>query len=231
MIKLSLNEEDYLKTIYQISVKQGRSEVSTNEIAKRISLSAASVSDMLKKLAQKELIHYVKYQGVSLTQEGKNIAIDLVRKHRLWETFLVEKLGFSWDEVHEIAEQLEHIQSDKLIERLDEFLGFPAFDPHGDAIPNSRGELIERRKKNLSQIPENQIVKVVAVEENSATFLKHLNKIDIQIGTVIKVLEKADYDKSVEIEMQTTGKRQNISKEIAENLYVVQYVTQKEHEN
>lgn len=229
MIKLSLNEEDYLKTIYQISVKQGGSEVSTNDIAKRISLSAASVSDMLKKLAQKELIHYVKYQGVSLTPEGRNIAIDLVRKHRLWETFLVEKLGFSWEEVHEIAEQLEHIQSDKLIERLDEFLGFPAFDPHGDVIPNSKGEFTERRKKNLSQISENQVVKVVAVEENSAIFLKHLNKIDIQIGTVLKVIEKADYDKSIEIEMQATGKRQNISKEIAENLYVVQYVTQKEH--
>src|SRR6478752_3743676 len=145
---LSLTEENYLKAIYHLS-EDGTIDVSTNAISDALNTKPASVSDMLKKLSQKEVINYIKYQGVSLTPSGRKIALQIIRKHRLWEVFLVEKLKFNWDEVHEIAEQLEHIQSNLLIERLDEFLGFPPFDPHGDPIPNERGEMKAKKHTPL----------------------------------------------------------------------------------
>jgi DtxR family transcriptional regulator, Mn-dependent transcriptional regulator len=130
----TLSEENYLKAIYHLSKEEDES-VSTNALAERLETTAASVSDMLKKLAKKELIEYKKYQGVNISEKGKRVALQIIRKHRLWEVFLVEKLSFNWDEVHEIAEQLEHIDSPTLVKRLDEFLGYPKFDPHGDPIP------------------------------------------------------------------------------------------------
>lgn len=219
-MQLSLTEEDYLKAIYHLSDNDFSKEISTNDIAKRIDISAASVSDMIKKLSQKNLVHYVKYQGVTLTLEGKNLATYIIRKHRLWETFLVEKLKFSWDEVHEIAEQLEHIQSLKLITRLDEFLNFPEFDPHGDPIPNEKGEITIQKRIILKNAPLNEWLCVIAVEENSPLFLKHLTKIEIHIGTNLMVVERNDYDSSIEVQI-SQGKRLMISKDVAENLYVV----------
>ena len=216
---LSLTEEDYLKAIYYLSENNSEKGISTNDIAKRIEISAASVSDMIKKLSQKNLVNYVKYQGVTLTKGGKQIAVNIIRKHRLWETFLVEKLKFSWDEVHEIAEQLEHIQSSTLIERLDEFLDFPEYDPHGDPIPNEKGEIIKRKRINLKNCPLDQTLKVIAVEEGSPLFLQHLNKIKVNIGTHIKVLEKIEYDESLEIEIDQQ-RTIMISKDVAENIYV-----------
>ncbi|NJL13899.1 MAG: metal-dependent transcriptional regulator [Microscillaceae bacterium] len=216
---LSLTEEDYLKAIYHLSELAPERGISTNEIARKIDLSAASVSDMLKKLAQKDLIHYVKYQGVTLTEMGRQQALYLVRKHRLWETFLVDKLHFSWDEVHEIAEQLEHIQSRTLIERLDAFLDYPSFDPHGDPIPNQKGEIIAQNRISLKNAPLSQPLQVIAVEETSPLFLKHLNKLRIQIGTALRVLDRSAYDESLEIVL-SEDKVLMISKDVAENIYV-----------
>lgn len=216
---LSLTEEDYLKAIYHLSEHAPERGISTNEIARKIDLSAASVSDMLKKLAQKDLIHYVKYQGVTLTEMGRKQALYLVRKHRLWETFLVDKLHFSWDEVHEIAEQLEHIQSRTLIERLDAFLDYPSFDPHGDPIPNQKGEIVAQKRISLKNAPLSQPLQVIAVEESSPLFLKHLNKLSIQIGTALRVLERSEYDESLEIVL-SEDKILMISKDVAENIYV-----------
>lgn len=218
-MQLSLTEEDYLKAIFYLSDYDFEKGVSTNDIAKRIDISAASVSDMIKKLSQKKMIHYVKYQGVTLTDQGKQYAIDIIRKHRLWETFLVDKLKFSWDEVHEIAEQLEHIQSRKLTERLDAFLDFPTFDPHGDPIPNEKGEIILQKRINLKSSPLHTMLKVVAVHENTPLFLKHLNKIQVSIGTHIRVLDKIAYDESLEIEIDTQ-RILMVSKEVAENIFV-----------
>jgi DtxR family Mn-dependent transcriptional regulator len=218
-MQLSLTEEDYLKAIYHLSETDKMQGVSTNDIAKRIELSAASVSDMLKKLAQKEMINYVKYQGVTLTDIGRKLAVSIVRKHRLWETFLVEKLKFTWDEVHEIAEQLEHIQSTLLIKKLDEFLNYPNYDPHGDPIPNEKGEIIPQKRILLKDAPVGEPLRVVAVEEHSPAFLKYLTKIKVNIGTAVKVLEKIDYDESIEIEIDST-KIMMISREVSENIYV-----------
>ena len=136
---MTFSEENYLKTIYHLTTSLS-TEISTNAIAEMMETKASSVTDMLKKLAEKDLVHYKKYQGVFLTPKGKLAAKMIVRKHRLWEVFLVEKLDFSWDEVHEVAEQLEHIQSKKLIDKLDQFLEYPSIDPHGDPIPNAKGE-------------------------------------------------------------------------------------------
>lgn len=220
MAGLSLTEEDYIKAIYYLAENKTDSKgISTNDIAKKIELSPASVSDMLKKLAQKKLLNYVKYQGVSLTKTGQKTAINLIRKHRLWETFLVNKLKFSWEEVHEVAEQLEHIQSSKLIEKLDAFLDFPSHDPHGDPIPNEKGEIIKRKRIMLKNAPLNELLEVIAVDENSPSFLKYLNKLKINIQTQICILEKIEYDESLEIKIND-DKIVMISKDVAENIYV-----------
>ncbi|HAS44145.1 MAG TPA: iron-dependent repressor [Microscillaceae bacterium] len=220
---LSLTEEDYLKAIYQLSENQEeKGGISTNEIAKKINISAASVSDMIKKLSQKEMVHHMKYKGVTLTEQGRQIAINLVRKHRLWETFLVRKLNFTWDEVHAIAEQLEHIQSPMLIQRLDEFLEFPAYDPHGDPIPNAKGEILQRKKINLQEAPLKQPFKVLAVEEGDPLFLKHLNKLNINIGTVITILDKVEYDESLEIRVDESTTPLMISQKVAQYIFVAE---------
>lgn len=218
-MQLSLTEEDYLKAIYYLSIQSDGKGISTNDIARKMDIKAASVSDMIKKLSQKKMVDYVKYQGVSLTRNGRQRAIYIIRKHRLWETFLVLKLQFSWEEVHEVAEQLEHIQSRKLIERLDEYLDYPRYDPHGDPIPNENGEIIERKRISLKNAPLQQMVKVIAVEESSALFLKHLNKLQVKIGTGIQILEKNEYDESLEIQVE--GNRViMVSKDVAENIYI-----------
>lgn len=215
----SLTEENYLKAIYHLSEGNDNKGISTNDIAKKIEISPASVSDMIKKLSQKDLVNYVKYQGVTLTTKGTNIAINIIRKHRLWETFLVEKLGFAWDEVHSVAEQLEHIESPLLIKKLDNFLDFPTHDPHGDPIPNEKGEIIKRKRISLENAPLQQMLKVIAVEETEPLFLKYLSKIRVKIGTEISVLEKIEYDGSLEIDIDKNGKLM-ISKNVAENIYI-----------
>jgi DtxR family Mn-dependent transcriptional regulator len=214
----SFTEENYLKIIYKLSAETD-SEVSTNAVAELTMTKAASVSDMLRKLSEKQLVNYQKYQGVRLTELGESVALKVIRKHRLWEVFLVDKLGFNWDEVHEIAEQLEHIDSEELVERLDEFLGFPKFDPHGDPIPDTHGFMPELRSQCLSETGLGQIVVMVGVSEHSATFLQYLAKIGLTLGSQITITEFNEFDKSLSVNI---GKNINhfISHEVAKNLLV-----------
>ena len=214
---MTFSEENYLKTIYHLTIVSD-SEVSTNAIAEMMETKASSVTDMLKKLADKDLVNYIKYQGVSLTNKGKLTAKMIVRKHRLWEVFLVEKLNFPWDEVHDIAEQLEHIKSEKLINKLDDFLGNPTEDPHGDPIPNAKGQIITIEKQLLSELSENKIGICVGVKDSSSEFLKYLDKQEIALGSRIEIIEKETFDSSLKI--MVDSKELMISNKIAGNLFV-----------
>ncbi len=214
---MTFSEENYLKTIYHLTVSL-ESDVSTNAIAEMMETKASSVTDMLKKLAEKDLVHYKKYQGVSLTDSGKLAAKMIVRKHRLWEVFLVEKLEFSWDEVHDIAEQLEHIKSEQLINRLDNFLGNPTEDPHGDPIPDAEGRIINTEKQLLSDLAENQKGICVGVKDTSPEFLKYLDKQRISLGSTIEVSGKESFDLSLKIILN--DQQLMISHKIASNLFV-----------
>lgn len=214
---MTLAEENYLKTIFHLERKL-KSEVSTNALAERMQTRASSVTDMMQKLADKKMLVYKKYKGVQLTEKGKKAAAYVVRKHRLWEVFLVDKLKFHWDEVHEIAEQMEHINSVELIKRLDAFLGHPDFDPHGDPIPDKDGNIKKAEKRLLSELIKNQIGICVGVKESSPEYLQYLDKKKISIGTKINVLGKEFFDGSMMIQ---AGRDQFfVSKQIAENLYV-----------
>jgi len=211
------SEENYLKVIYHLSQQTGKG-VSTNAIAGVMESKPSSVTDMIQKLADKGLANYVKYQGVQLTEAGTFAALMIVRKHRLWELFLVEKLDFSWDEVHDVAEQLEHIKSDKLINKLDEFLGFPTEDPHGDPIPDVQGNIASVEKKLLSEINVGKKVLCVGVKDSSAPFLQYLDKQQIALGAVIEVLGREDFDFSVNIKIK--DRELTVSNKIAGNLFV-----------
>ena len=214
---MTISEENYLKVIYHLSHLSPKG-VNTNAIAAMLETKASSVTDMLKKLSEKDWINYQKYQGVSLTDKGKLNAKIIVRKHRLWEVFLVEKLGFSWDEVHEVAEELEHIKSEKLINQLDHFLNFPSFDPHGDPIPNAKGELPNINKQLLSEIEVGKTITCVGVKDSSVDFLQYLNKQHISLGTKIKILDIEFFDRTIKIEVNNAVLV--ISDKIANNLYV-----------
>ncbi len=232
---LSYTEENYLKTIFLLSYSitnnshsdsennnanniHSTKEISTNDIATRIDISAASVTDMLKKLSKKELIKYTKYHGVSLTEMGRNFAIEIIRRHRLWETFLVVKLNFNWSEIHDIAEQLEHISSPKLIEKLDAFLNYPRFDPHGEPIPDANGNLYSTDAAPMQLFKKGDRVKVIAVGEDSSLFLEYLDKLNINIGTEIRIIDKISYDLSMQIIIDNQVVA--ISKNVSEKIYV-----------
>ena len=191
----SFTEENYLKIIHTLSGKDGI-EVSTSAIAESTATRAASVTDMLKKLSEKGLINYKKYQGVTLTGLGENLALKVIRKHRLWEAFLVEKLGLGWDEVHEIAEELEHISSDILVERLDAFLDYPQFDPHGDPIPDARGNMPDSEYRKLSELKSGDKAVLMAVLDHSQPFLQYLDRTELNLGIRLEVLETNEYDHS-----------------------------------
>lgn len=213
----SSSEENYLKAIYHLSLTSLKG-VSTNAIAKKLNTKPSSVTDMIKKLADKNVLVYKKYQGVQLTVEGKKTAANIIRKHRLWEVFLVEKLNFSWDEVHDVAEQLEHIKSAKLIDEIDALLGFPKYDPHGDPIPDKEGNLDQIEKSLVSTLKVNEKGICVGVHDSSATFLQFLDKQQIALGQEITILEKEDFDGSMTIKINQ--KEITISNKIANNLYV-----------
>lgn len=215
---LSFTEENYLKAIYRLS-EGGVKAVMTNEIAESMSTKAASVTDMIKKLSNKNLISYEKYYGAKITRQGKSQALSVIRKHRLWETFLVEKLNFSWDEVHDVAEQLEHIQSPLLIEKLDEFLGYPTADPHGHPIPDKDGKIQELRLAPLSESPLDKKLIVRSVKDGTTSFLQYLSKIGIYIGAKVTILEKIEFDGSLEVVIDNKN-RVFISRDAAENLLV-----------
>ncbi|AWG20707.1 iron-dependent repressor [Flavobacterium faecale] len=211
------SEENYLKAIYHLTTVSS-SDVSTNAIAEMMETKASSVTDMIKKLAEKGLVNYKKYQGVSLTGQGSLAAKMIVRKHRLWEVFLVEKLDFSWDEVHDIAEQLEHIKSEKLINKLDDFLGNPTEDPHGDAIPDKNGAIQKVDKQLLSDLLVGQKGMCVGVKDTSSDFLKYLDKQQISLGSQIEFLDKESFDLSVKINVD--GTVLSISNKIASNIFM-----------
>ncbi len=192
----SHSEENYLKAIFHLGT-EGSQAVATNSIARRIRTKPSSVTDMVQRLAEKGLVNYRKYKGVSLTKSGKNAALSIIRKHRLWEVFLVDKLHFSWDEVHDVAEQLEHIKSEKLVDLLDEHLGFPQYDPHGDPIPTKDGKYPSREKQLLSQLPTGSEGICIGVKDSSVSFLKYLDRNGISLGDKIQLLEREDFDNSM----------------------------------
>ncbi|MCF6131564.1 metal-dependent transcriptional regulator [Flavobacterium wongokense] len=214
---MTFSEENYLKTIYHITSSSG-TEVSTNAIAEKMETKASSVTDMLKKLADKELIVYQKYKGVILTDKGSHLAKMIVRKHRLWEVFLVDKLHFPWDEVHDIAEQLEHIKSEKLINKLDDFLGNPTEDPHGDPIPDSSGLIKKSNKLLLSEVELNKEYRCIGVKDSSSDFLKYLDKQKISLGSTFVVKERENFDDTLLVEVNS--RKVTISNKIANNLFV-----------
>ncbi|PSR11913.1 MAG: iron-dependent repressor [Bacteroidetes bacterium] len=215
---LSQAEENYLKAIYKVSRRDG-TPVSNNAISVEMQTSAASVTDMINRLSQKGLLNYQKRRGVSLTEEGYATATHLVRKHRLWETFLVDKLQFSWDEVHELAEQLEHIQSRELVNRLDEYLGFPRYDPHGDPIPDAEGLMAERQQVALSQLPVGQLAVVVGVKDHTTPFLQYLERTGLLLGVQLRVSERLDYDNSLQLVLDQ-GTTLLVSQKVGQNLFV-----------
>ena len=213
----SLSEENYLKAIFHLEKKYSGG-VSTNALAEEMETKASSVTDMVKKLSDKKLVKYRKYQGVHLSDGGRQAAVEVIRKHRLWEVFLVEKLNFSWDEVHDIAEQLEHIKSEKLTDELDKFLGHPKRDPHGDPIPDADGNFRISNKILLADLEEGQSGICVGVKDSSTEFLRYLDKNGITLGRTIKVVQREEYDDSLLIHISDNDLR--VSKSISTNLFV-----------
>ncbi|SEN56899.1 iron (metal) dependent repressor, DtxR family [bacterium A37T11] len=217
---LSSTEENYLKALLRIATeKDGNGEAGTNQLALKLNVKPATATDMLKKLKEKGLVEYQKYKKISLTDTGRALATGIIRKHRLWETFLFKKLGFSWDEVHDVAEQLEHIQSDKLVEQLDNFLGYPQFDPHGDMIPRANGELKSDKSVTLAETLVGTQYTIVSVTDNGPDFLQYLSQLKLGIQSVIHVLTRFDFDGSVVLKLH--DHEVTVSKKVAENIYVV----------
>lgn len=214
----TLAEENYLKAIYHLSYG-GAKNVSTNALAEQLNTKPASVTDMIRKLSDKNLVKYEKYQGVNLSQAGKEHALKVIRKHRLWETFLVDKLQFKWDEVHAVAEQLEHIQSSILVERLDHFLGYPEYDPHGEPIPNAEGQFKTKFNTLIQDMLPGQLGVVVSVKTTDPQFLQYLDKMGILIGTQLSIIDKVPFDESVQIQIKENARTLSISKDIATNVY------------
>jgi DtxR family transcriptional regulator, Mn-dependent transcriptional regulator len=199
-MKYSASKENHLKAIFHLQHEQGI--VTTNALASALQTRAASVTDMLKKLKEQKLLIYERYKGFRLNNEGKKAAIQVIRKHRLWEYFLVKKLQFGWDEVHEIAEELEHISSKKLVDRLDAFLGFPDTDPHGDPIPDSQGKISQRRQISLSELPLNKVVQVSGIARQTTEMLELLQHKHIRLGTRLEVRKKFPFDDSLEVKVR-----------------------------
>ncbi|MFM2191799.1 MAG: hypothetical protein RLZZ118_756 [Bacteroidota bacterium] len=218
-MQYSYTEENYLKSIYHLCDATIGNYTSTNHIATYMKIKPATVTNMLQKLKEKKLITYKPYSKVILNKSGKLVALQVIRKHRLWEVFLVKKLAFTWDQVHDVAEQLEHIQSAELIEKLDAFLQYPNIDPHGDPIPNANGELIQIPTKKLSEIKIGQSCKVVAVADSSIELLRYLSEINIELGTKIILKNKIEIADTIII--KTQNKIIHISLKIANQISVL----------
>ncbi|MBO9572748.1 MAG: metal-dependent transcriptional regulator [Chitinophagaceae bacterium] len=216
-MKVSSSKENYLKAIFHLQEEDG--SVSTNELARELDTRAASVTDMLKKLKTQKLLLYEKYKGFRLSPEGKKLAIQIIRKHRLWECFLVDKLNFGWEEVHEIAEELEHITSKKLIDRLDEFLGFPKSDPHGDPIPDANGKISLKKQVSLLELPVNVQVTVSNITDQSSEMLDLLKHKGISLGTRLEIKKRFSFDNSIELRIKNMAPI-TISDVVAKNVFV-----------
>lgn len=223
-MNFSQSEENYLKTVYHL--QSGNDAVTTNAVAEKLNTRPASVTDMMKKLNSKKLLHYKPYHGFYLSTEGKKIALNVIRRHRLWEFFLSEKLKFDWNEVHEVAEELEHVSSKKLIDKLDEYLGFPQFDPHGDPIPDSKGKIKSYNEISLTDLPMHKPAEVKRVSNQSSDMLELLQNKNISIGTKLEVKKQFGFDRSIEVKVK--GGIINVSEQLAKNIYVV-YEPQGKH--
>lgn len=217
MLNFSASEENYLKTIFHLQTKDDN--VTTNELAEKLQAKPASITDMMKKLKTRKLVNYQPYQGFRLTPEGKKIALGIIRRHRLWEFFLAEKLKFNWDEVHEVAEQLEHVSSKKLIDKLDEFLEFPKFDPHGDPIPDTHGKMETGKQISLSELITNKPAKICYVANQSPELLEYLHDKKINIGSSVLIKRKFSYDGSLEIKVDNKMLL-TITAQLAKNIFV-----------
>ena len=216
-MNFSISEENYLKSIFHLQPHEGT--VTTNELAQALSTKPASVTDMMKKLKGKKLVNYERYKGFRLTTEGRKIALLIVRRHRLWEYFLSEKLKFSWDEVHQVAEELEHVSNRKLVDKLDEFLGYPRTDPHGDPIPDQNGKMETLPRVSLNELQENSSATVCHVADQSADILELLKHKNIQIGTKLAVRKKFSFDRSMEVKIKGQSSF-TISEKLAQNIFV-----------
>ncbi|MBK6938112.1 MAG: metal-dependent transcriptional regulator [Chitinophagaceae bacterium] len=217
MLNYSVSEENYIKAIFHLQEQAGT--VTTNELAGELSTKPASVTDMLKKLKAKKLLHYQPYQGFRLSADGNKVALGVVRRHRLWEYFLSVKLKFSWDEIHEVAEDLEHVSSKKLIDKLDEFLGFPRFDPHGDPIPDINGNIIASKTICLQELTPDTRAIVSNIKDQSTQMLEVLQHKSIGIGTRLEIRRKFEYDKSMEVKIGRLPVI-TISEHLAKNIFV-----------
>jgi DtxR family Mn-dependent transcriptional regulator len=215
---LTVSEENYLKCIFRLS-QEAANKITPTAIAETLAHNAASVVDMIKKLADKKLVEYNKITGVKLSEKGHKAALQIVRKHRLWEVFLLERLGYSWEEVHDIAEQLEHVQHEELADRLDKYLDYPVYDPHGDPIPQVNGKMAKTFKTTLFEVKEKETYQVVGVKDSSNSFLQYLQKLKIGIGTKITVAERIPFDESIVITIDNRNKI-TVSKKFAENILV-----------
>ena len=216
-MKYSASKENYLKTIFHLQQEQGL--VTTNALAAALRTRPASVTDMLKKLKEQKLLIYERYKGFKLNNEGRKAAVQVIRKHRLWEYFLVKKLQFGWEEVHEIAEELEHISSKSLIDRLDAFLGHPETDPHGDPIPDSQGRLLVRRQIALADLPLNKPVQVSGIATQTTEMLEVLQHNHIRLGTRLEIRKKFPFDDSLEVKVRNRPPV-TLSARVAKNVLV-----------
>ncbi len=217
---ITKKEEDYLKGLLHLKWAQKGGRVGTNQLADTVGVAPATANSMLKKLREKQWVDYEKYGAIDLTPEGEKIALQLIRKHRLWETFLHDTLGFTWDEVHEVAEQLEHIHSEKLISRLDEFLGYPAQDPHGDPIPGPDGKYEKISRKTLAEMPVGSVVRIVSVRDTSAAFLQYASEMDMDLDTQIEILDRQEFDNSLYIRVKDRTHR--VSEKFSRNVFVAE---------
>lgn len=211
-------EENYLKAIYHLSTGNQNS-VLTSAIAGSLSTSSASVTDMIKKLSDKNMVEYERYRGVKITRKGEKVALSIIRRHRLWEVFLMDKLKFKWDEVHDLAEELEHVSSDEMTRRLDAYLGFPKFDPHGDPIPDTNGKVHTNGQVLLSEINKKGKYILSGVNDHSPSFLQYLEKKGLVPGSVFSIVEMDEFDNSMQI-VFSNKKSIFISKEVSKNLLV-----------
>lgn len=215
---ITTSVENYLKAIFQLGAEDDEKRVGTNQLAEYLEIKPGSVSVMLKKLRTSGLVDYEKYGRIELTDKGLKIAVSLIRKHRLWETFLCQKLNFTWDEVHEVAHELEHIQSDKLIRELDKLLGYPSHDPHGHVIPDENGRFSKDERHLLASLKEGQKCSLVSVRDSSAEFLKYVTQLGLALSTEIEVHEVREFDGSVVLSYD--GRKESVSRKFCESIFV-----------
>jgi len=215
----STSEENYLKALYNLYTSE-RKELTVTELASKLNISAPSATHALQRLSEKKLVQYIKHKPFKLTKKGEILAKQVIRKHRLWELFLVNKMGFKWDEVHEIAEQLEHVQSGKLIDRIDEMLNFPKFDPHGDPIPDADGNIPEMKSFSLTKGKIGETYQITGVTDHSTSFMNYLENIGIELGKKVKLINILSYDSSVVIIRKSSTGEITLSHLAAQHLQV-----------